>query len=91
MCVDAGEGDGMVAYEFYVRLVEGGDRLIGILPERRNRPERVNQESIMNWARTVFSSIHAGNIFFTRVILEKNGFGNYFPKSIPRRIGEQAR
>jgi hypothetical protein len=88
--LDTGSGGGMVAYEFYIRDGERGNKLIGILPERRNCPERVNQESIMNWARTVFSSIHAGNIFFTRVILEQNGFGNYFPNPAPRAMGERA-
>ena len=58
----------MVAYEFYSRDEKRGDKLIGILPERRNRPERVNQESIMNWAKTVFPKmVENGNVFFIRV------------------------
>lgn len=43
----------MIAYEFYWRDNEGKDNLIGILPERRKNPERITQESVMNWVRKV--------------------------------------
>jgi hypothetical protein len=43
----------MIAYEFYCRNKENGYNLIGILPERRKRPERINEESVINWLRTV--------------------------------------
>jgi len=43
----------MVAYEFYWCDHKGKDNLIGILPERRKNPERITQESIINWARKV--------------------------------------
>jgi hypothetical protein len=43
----------MIAYEFYLRDKKGRDHLIGILPERRKNPKRINQESIINWARKV--------------------------------------
>jgi hypothetical protein len=41
----------MVAYEFY--LVDGEEEfhLLGILPERRNDPLRITQESILNWGK----------------------------------------
>jgi hypothetical protein len=43
----------MLAYEFYARDKIGRDNLIGILPERRKTPERITQESILNWGRLV--------------------------------------
>jgi len=70
----------MVAYEFYVRDKANGDRLLGILPERRRNPERVSEKSIMNWAVMVFSdAVDINKVFFVRVSLEKNGNGFFFP------------
>ena len=43
----------MVAYEFYCRDEKGIDNFIGMLPERRKNPERITQESIINWGRTL--------------------------------------
>jgi hypothetical protein len=43
----------MLAYEFYSRDEIGRDNLIGILPERRKNPQRITQESIINWGRIV--------------------------------------
>lgn len=37
----------MIAYEFYFRDEMKGDRLIGILPERRENRERITDESIL--------------------------------------------
>jgi hypothetical protein len=59
----------MIAYEFYYHDAKG-DRLIGILPERRKNPERINQESIMNWIRVVLgdnADIEANNVYFIQV------------------------
>jgi hypothetical protein len=67
----------MVAYEFYIKDQERGTQLLGILPERRRTPGRVNQESVMNWARMAFSNLFDINkIFFIRVSLESEG--NHF-------------
>jgi hypothetical protein len=71
----------MVAYEFYFRNRIKGDELIGILPERRRKPERVTQESIMKWAKIVFSdAIDMNSIYFVPIKLEKSLNGNYFPR-----------
>jgi hypothetical protein len=43
----------MLAYEFYWRNEKGIDNFIGMLPERRKNPERITQESIINWGRTL--------------------------------------
>ena len=60
----------MVAYEFYLRNGKG-DKLIGILPERRQNPKRITPESIMNWGRILGDSagIDATSIYFIQVEL----------------------
>ncbi len=62
----------MIAYEFYQRDKVKGYELIGILPERRIVPERIDQESIMKWVRMVLGD-HAdmNNIFFLKVTVGK--------------------
>ena len=71
----------MLAYEFYFRNKVKGDELIGILPERRKKPERVTHESIMKWAKIVFSeTLDVTNIYFVPINLEKSLTGFYFPR-----------
>lgn len=78
----------MVAYEFYVRDNFRGDRLIGILPERRRRPDRITEESIFRWASKVFSTmVDLTKVYFVSVTVQRNGRGFYFPEpcqGIPR-------
>lgn len=58
----------MIAYEFYRRDRKGKDNLIGILPERRKNPERITQESIMNWVRKVTGdNTEVKSLFFCQV------------------------
>jgi hypothetical protein len=45
----------ITAYEFYHRVGNGRDHFVGTLPERRKNPARINENSIMNWARLLFS------------------------------------
>lgn len=60
----------MIVYEFYMRDHEKGDKLVGILPERRNRKERIDRESIMNWIRTIYgNNKDTDNIFYVQVDL----------------------
>ena len=65
----------MEAYEFYWLNPTGGYQIIGILPERRKNPVRVTQESIMQWAKTIFSKdFDPKDIFFIQVTMdEKTG------------------
>ena len=64
----------MIAYEFYIKDQERGNQLLGILPERRKTPERVNRDSIMNWAKMAFCNlVDINKIFFIRVSLESEG------------------
>jgi hypothetical protein len=44
----------MEVYEFYWHDLEKGYQLIGVLPERRKTPTRINQESVLNWAINLF-------------------------------------
>jgi len=58
----------MVAYEFYWRDETGEAHLVGILPERRKDPNRITEESIMNWIKKIIGdSIKVHGIFFCRV------------------------
>ena len=44
----------MVGYELYCWRDPKGYELIGVLPERRNNPQRVTKESILNWGQKYF-------------------------------------
>jgi hypothetical protein len=62
----------MVAYEFYRRDEKGKDHFIWILPERRRNPERITQESIINWGRkAVVDHSEVKGIFFIQVELDE--------------------
>jgi len=41
----------MILYELYCRDKTGWGHLIGTLPERRKDPERITEESILNWGK----------------------------------------
>ena len=58
----------MVAYEFYWRNEEGKEKLIGILPERRKNPDRITDESILNWGwKVVGNNPDVNKIYFVKV------------------------
>jgi hypothetical protein len=46
----------ITAYEFYRRVGNGRDHFLGTLPERRKDPARITEDSILNWARILFSN-----------------------------------
>ncbi len=55
----------MVIYEVYVRREHDGREFLGALPERRINEERVNSESIVNWAKSIFNkAIDTSRVFF---------------------------
>jgi hypothetical protein len=58
----------MVAYEFYWRDETERIHFIGVLPERRGKPERITPESILNWGREVIGD-HSdlNDIYFVQV------------------------
>jgi hypothetical protein len=58
----------MVAYEFYWRDDTEGVHFIGILPERRKRPERITQKSILNWGwKIIGNDSDVKDIYFVKV------------------------
>ena len=62
----------MVAYEFYWLKSIGGYQIIGVLPERRKKPERITQKSIMNWGEKIFGKeLDTKDIFFIQVTIDE--------------------
>ena len=58
----------MVAYEFYWRDEKEKEHFIGILPERREKLERITQESILNWGwKVIGDSSDVKDIYFVKV------------------------
>ncbi len=43
----------MVLYKFYARDQDGEEHFLGILPERRNDPKRITDESVVNPSKTI--------------------------------------
>jgi len=46
----------MLAYEFYWLDETQEAHFIGILPERRKNPGRINRDSILNWGKMVIGN-----------------------------------
>ena len=71
----------MVAYTFY--WIDEIDRIyfVGLLPERRKKPERITQESVINFGRTILGN-NAGvnDIFFIEVTLDESTGKIYWPE-----------
>lgn len=58
----------MIAYEFYWHDETGKEHFIGILPERRNKPERITKESILNWGwKIIGDRSEVNKIYFVQV------------------------
>ncbi len=58
----------MVAYEFYWRDEKGKEHLVGILPERRKDPARINRDSIMNWIKGIsVEEANGRSVYFIEV------------------------
>jgi hypothetical protein len=55
----------MFVYKFYFRDETGRDLFMGTLKERRKDPNRITEESILNWGRTMIGDkIEVGNFYF---------------------------
>jgi len=62
----------MIVYKFYLRDGIKGDIFLGALPERRKNPQRITEESIINWAKRYFGkNTKAENIFFVKTVSEE--------------------
>jgi len=60
----------MIAYEFYCRDEAEEEHLIGILPERRGKPERITNDSILNWGWNIIgNNSDVNNMYFVRIEL----------------------
>jgi hypothetical protein len=58
----------MITYRFYYSDGEGKFHLVGILPERRQSPRRITQESIMNWGRMLIGdNSEVNGLYFIQV------------------------
>ncbi len=68
----------MVAYEYYWKDETEEVHFIGIIPERRGKPERITGESILNLGRITLGE-HAGlsNLFFTQITIDETGVTSY--------------
>jgi hypothetical protein len=67
----------MIVYKFYLRNAIKGDILVGILPERRKNPQRITDESIINWGRKYFGmNAKHEDIFSIKTVLEEREKGN---------------
>ncbi len=63
----------MTAYKFYSRNESGEFHLIGVLPERRGDQQRITDQSILNWARSLLGDESGVNkIVYTTIKIEKN-------------------
>ena len=63
----------MEAYKFYRLDPKRESQIIGVLPERRENPERITQKSILNWGEEIFGKeLDTKDIFFTQVTVEEN-------------------
>ena len=58
----------MDAYEFYWHDPIKGYRLLGVLPERREKRERITRESVINWVRELLGdNVDVNEIFFIKI------------------------
>jgi hypothetical protein len=61
----------MVVYEFYWRDETEKEHFIGILPERRNNPERITKESVLNWGwKIIGDQAEINSIYFVQIEME---------------------
>ena len=62
----------MVGYELYCWRDPKGYELIGVLPERRNDPQRITKDSIMNWGKSLLGdNTDSENMFFKQVAIDR--------------------
>ena len=58
----------MVGYELYCWRDPKGYELIGVLPERRNNPQRVTKQSVLNWGQKYFGiHLNLEDMYFIEV------------------------
>ena len=68
----------MVAYELYTFDKINRYELIGVLPERRRKPERIDKDSVINWGRKLLGGNADGKKMFIKKIA--------FPSSVAEKF-----
>ena len=73
----------MLAYRFYLRdAMKNCLEHVGVLPERRMNPERITDESIINWGKKYFGkNMKNEDVFFIESVLEDSERGFFLPLS----------
>jgi hypothetical protein len=63
----------MIVHKFYLRDPIKGEIFVGALPERRKNPQRITDESIINWGRKTFGkNSQDEDIFFIKTVMEES-------------------
>ena len=77
----------MLAYKFYLRdAMKNCLELVGVLPERRMNPERITDESIINWGKKYFGkNVKNEDAFFIESVLEDSEKEFFLPLGDRRR------
>ena len=76
----------MTVHKFYSRDESGELYLIGVLRERRSDQERITDESIINWARSLLGDESGvNNISYSTIRLEKSENENFYPIPISQK------
>ena len=78
----------MVAYEIYCNDPGKGYELLGILPERRKKPRRITEASVMNWGKMLLANNGSRKSIFYKKITISEYTGKFIrvtPSSIPIR------
>jgi hypothetical protein len=58
----------VIVYDFFRRDRNEEDKFIGTLGERREKPERITNASIMNWAKLLApKDVFEDRVYFVRV------------------------
>ncbi len=71
----------MTTYSFY--WLEEIDKVhfVGLLPERRKSPERITQQSISNFARTIIGNeVDVRSLFFLEMTLDESTGQTLWPE-----------
>ncbi len=76
----------MTAYKIYARNESGEHYLIGVLPERRGDQQRITDQSIVNWGRSLLGN-ESGvkKIVYTTIKIKKNHNENSYPIPVPQK------
>jgi len=73
----------MMAYELFSYNEKDGYELIGILPERRSDPNRITEESVLNWGRMMLGNNADGKKIFFKCTTIDDVSGETFEVNSP--------